>query len=65
MAAYDITNVNCGYCPLMASALENTAAEWKQHMTVFAIHGPYDLQDPYIIGSVANNLLSKNIGSGS
>ena len=65
VAAYDITNVNCGYCPLMASALENTAAEWKQHMTVFAIHGPYDLQDPYIIGSVANNLLSKYIGSGS
>ena len=65
VAAYDITNVNCGYCPLMASALENTAAEWKQHMTVFAIHGPYDLQDPYIIGGVANNLLSKYIGSGS
>lgn len=65
VAAFDITNVNCVYCPLMASALENTVEEWKQHMTVFAIHGPYDQKDPYIIGSVANNLLSKYIGSGS
>lgn len=65
VAAYDITNVNCGYCPLMASALENTVGEWKQHMTVFAVHGPFDLKDPYIIGSVANNLLAKYIGSGS
>lgn len=65
VAVYDITNVHCGYCPLMASALEETVAEWKQHMTVFGVHGPFDPRDPYIIGNMADILLSEFIGTGS
>lgn len=64
IAAFDITNVHCGYCPVMAAALEGTDAEWKQHMTILAVHGPFDSRDPFIIGSMANDLLATFIGSG-
>lgn len=65
VAAYDITNVHCGYCPTMAAALDQTDAEWKQHMTVFGVHGPYDTRDPFIIRDMANNLLGEYVGSGA
>lgn len=56
VAVYETTNAYCPACPAMAEGLENTPAEWKQHMVLLAIHGPFDNNDPFILGNAANEI---------
>lgn len=66
VAAYKLTNVFCTYCPLMTTALSTVPDEWKQHMIVMSIHGPFDARDPFILGNnIPNNILARFVGSGA
>ncbi len=53
---YDITNVQCYYCGVVAEGLEAIPSPYKEHALTLAIHGPYDNKDPWLISAVANDI---------
>lgn len=51
---YDLTNVMCGPCHNLAANFEALPADWKEHVSIFAIHTQFNnWEDPYIISAGA------------
>ncbi len=53
---YDITNIQCYYCSVVAEGLETIPNPYAEHALVMAVHGPYSNNDPWLISTVANDL---------
>ncbi len=53
---YDITNIQCYYCSVVAEGLEEIPSPYKEHALTMAIHGPYDNNDPWLLSAVANDI---------
>lgn len=59
VVAYDCTNTWCSACAPLAVAFESIDAEWKEHLALLAIHGPYDQRDKWILGNVVISLYTQ------
>lgn len=56
VVVYDVTDVMCGPCGVLAGAFENVDANLKENLLVMAIHGRFSNSDPWTLGDVYDRL---------
>ncbi len=55
---YDITNIECYYCTVIAEGIENVPSPYNEHLMVMGIHGPFTNNDPWLLSAAANSFQS-------